>query len=103
MKKYKQESALNTKNRRLHFETKAEADPGVVVGIIDRLNFHRYPDMRILNESSNLKFVNKQLIKNQFHIALLTSTFLNSIITGKIVSGAILKPCGLLRGRWVSK
>ena len=102
MKKYKQESALNTKNRRLHFETKAEADPGVVVGIIDRLNFHRYPDMRILNESSNLKFVNKQLIKNQFYIALLT-TFLNSIITGKIVSGAILKPCGLLRGRWVSK
>ena len=85
MKKYKQESALNTKNRRLHFETKAEADPGVVVGIIDRLNFHRYPDMRILNESSNLKFVNKQLIKNQFYIALLTA-FLNSIITGKIVS-----------------
>ena len=71
MKKYKQESALNTKNRRLHFETRADADPGVVVGIIDRLNFHRYPDMRILNESSNLKCVNKQLIKIQIKIILI--------------------------------
>ena len=41
LKKYKHESALKTKNRLLHFETKADAHPGVVVGIIDRLSFHK--------------------------------------------------------------
>ena len=52
LKKYKQESARKTKNRRLHFETNAEAHPGVVVGIIERLSFHKYPEMRIRRESS---------------------------------------------------
>ena len=41
LKKYRQESALRTKNLRLHFETRADAQPGVVVGTIDLLNFHK--------------------------------------------------------------
>ena len=52
LKKQRQESALRTKNLRLHFEISADAQPGVVVGTIERLNFHKQPDIKMRMESS---------------------------------------------------